>query len=109
MTKFNKNALFAALKPKIEVVKIEGFGGLAIGQLTVDQIEGLRADLKKTDKVDDFGLRLVQLSVLDDEGNRVFDDSDLAALHTSSNSAMDNLVSEALRVNGFKKAADSKN
>ena len=109
MTKFDKSGLFAALKPKVETVIIEGFGNLAIGQLTVDQVEALRADLKKTDKVDDFGLRLVQLSVLDNEGNRVFDDADLAMLHTSSNSAMDSLVSEALRVNGFRKAADAKN
>ena len=109
MTTFDKSGLFAALKTKVEIVIIDGFGNLAIGQLTVDQIEGLRADLKKTDKVDDFGLRLVQLSVLDEEGNRVFDDADLATLHTSSNAAMDNLVSQALRVNGFKKAADSKN
>ena len=109
MTTFNKSALLLALKPKTQQIAVEGFGELGMVQLTVDQVEALRAELKKADKVDQFGLRLVQMSVVDDEGNRVFDDADLASLQTSSNSAMDNLVSEALRVNGFRKAADAKN
>ena len=36
-------------------------------------------------------------------------DADLASLKTSSNEAMDLLVSEALRVNGFRKSAEAKN
>jgi hypothetical protein len=109
MSKFNKSALLAALKPKTQNVPVEGFGDVTITQLTVDQVEALRADLKKSDKVDEFGLRLVQASVVDSDGNRVFDDADLAELKTSSNAAMDGLVSEALRVNGFRKPADAKN
>ncbi len=109
MSNFNKSGLLTALKPKTQNVAIEGFGDVAIIQLTVDQVEALRADLRKTDKVEEFGLRLVQASVVDEDGNRVFDDADLAALKTSSNAAMDGLVSEALRVNGFRKAPDAKN
>lgn len=109
MTTFNKSALFAALKPKTQKVPVAGFGDVAMVQLTVDQVEALRADLKKTDKIDEFGLRLVQATVVDSDGNRVFDDADLASLKTSSNEAMDLLVSEALRVNGFRKSAEAKN
>ena len=106
---FNKLSLLAALKPKTVQVLVEGFGDVGIVQLTVSEVDALRATLKKEDKVDQFGLHLVQLSVVDPNGACVFDESDLADLQGSSNAAMDGLVSKALETNGFKKAADSKN
>lgn len=108
-TKFSKNALLAALKPKTEQSEVAGFGSIGVVQLTVAEVEALRASLKKEDKVDQFGLRLVQLSMVDPDGARIFDDSDFAGLQQSSNASMDMLVSKALEVNGFKKAEAAKN
>ena len=73
-TPFDKFALVAALKPKTVQVPIEGFGDVGIAQLTVSAVDDLRIALKKEDKVDQFGLRLVQLSVVDPDGGRVFDE-----------------------------------
>ena len=109
MSTFDKKALLAALKPKTQTISIEGFGDLSIMQLTNRQVETLRADLKKTDAIDEFGLRLVQLSVIDDAGERVFTDADIAELQASSNAAIDLLVTSALQLNGFTKAEAAKN
>lgn len=108
-TKFNKSALLAALKPKTESVNVDGFGQVGVIQLTVAEVDTLRASLKKEDKADQFGLRLVLISVVDTDGNRVFDESDLPGLQGSSNAAMDGLVAKTLEANGFKKAAEAKN
>jgi hypothetical protein len=107
--KFNKSALLAALKPKTELVDVEGFGKVGIIQLTVGEVEKIRADLKAADNADQFGLHLVLLSVVDDAGARVFDASDLPGLIDAGHAAMDALVAKALQVNGFKKLAEAKN
>lgn len=106
---FNKIALLEALKPKVEQVEVSGFGTVGIVQLTVGGVEAIRTSLKKEDKADQFGLRLVLLSVVDEDGACVFDEADLPGLMASSNAAMDALVAKTLEVNGFKKAVDAKN
>ena len=105
----NKAALLAALKPKTELLEVEGFGAVGIIQLTVAEVTAVRDGLDKDGQADQFGLRLVLLSVVDAEGARIFDEADLADLQAASNAAMDLLVTKALEVNGFKKAAAAKN
>jgi hypothetical protein len=109
MANFNKAALLAAIQPKTVLVPIEGFGDVGVVQLTVLQVETLRETLKKEGQSDQFGLRMVQISVVDPDGDRVFDDGDLASLQSSSNSVVDTLVLKTLEVNGFKKAEAAKN
>ena len=109
MSGFDKSALFAALKPKMQTVTLEGFGELSVMQLSVRQVEALRADVKKDDTTDNFSLRLVQLCVFDAQGQQVFDAADITAMQDFSNSGMDELVNHALIVNGFQKAAKEKN
>ena len=107
---FNKSALLAALKPKTQTLAIEGFGDVGIVQLTVLQVDTLRTTLDKEGKSDQFGLRMVQLSVVDPEdGAQVFTEDDLVSLQASSNLAVDVLVLKTLEANGFKKAEDAKN
>jgi hypothetical protein len=105
----DKLALLAALKPKTTQTDVDGFGSVGVVQLTVGEVDALRASLKKEDKIDQFGIRLALVSVVDEDGVRVFGEDDLPALMAASNSAMDVLVSKALEVNGFKKAAEAKN
>lgn len=106
---FDKKALFAALKPKTERVAVEGFGEVGVAQLTVAEVEALRATLKKEDQADKFALRLVLASVVDDAGGRVFTEADLPDLESSGNAAIEALVTKTLQVNGFAPKADAKN
>lgn len=102
---FDKNALLAALKPKTQTVAVDGFGNVNAKQLSVAEVNGIRAKLKDAgDSNDAFGLNLVVLSFVDDEGAAIFTDDDMSALSASSNSAMESLVTVALELNGFKKA-----
>lgn len=107
--KFDKKSLLAALKPKVTALEIAGFGPVGIVQLTVGEVDLLRQTLKKEDKSEQFGLRLVLVSVVDAQGQRIFEEADLSDLLGASNAAMDALVSCTLEVNGFKKPADAKN
>lgn len=107
--KINKSALLAALKPKTELVELDGFGKVNIIQLTVAEVTALREEIKKEGQSDQFGLRLALVSVVDDAGTRVFDESDLINLQSASNAAMDTLVAKALAVNGFDKKTEAKN
>ena len=105
----DKVALLAALKPKTVNVPVEGFGDITIMQLSVDEADALRANMKTEEEKLKFGLKLVVKSVIDDVGNPVFTNEDLPALNASSNVSLDKIVSAALEANGFKKVADAKN
>jgi hypothetical protein len=106
---FDKNALLAALKPKTKPVQVEGFGPVQARQLSVAEVTAIRAKLKNDDANDAFGLNLVVMSFIDDDGAPIFTDGDMQELESSSNSAMEALVTVALELNGFKKAAEAKN
>lgn len=107
---FDKAALFAALKPKTKAVQIEGFGQLTAKQLSVGEVNVVREKLKNGDKKEDaFGLHLVMMSMVDQDGQRVFEEEDLAQLQEASNAAVDALIAAALELNGFKKAAEAGN
>lgn len=106
---FDKAGLLVALKPKTAPLNIDGFGNVGIMQLSVAEVEELRSALKKDDKTDQFGLSMVVLSVVDDDGNRVFTEDDVPELRSASNAVMDTLVGKTLEINGFRKAADEKN
>jgi hypothetical protein len=108
MSNFNKSNFLAAIKPKAQPFDVEGFGPVSISQLTVAEVENLRAGMKNDGNTDQFGLRLVLMAVVDEDGAHVFDDTDLPALQSSANATLESLVGKALEVNGFKKA-DEKN
>jgi hypothetical protein len=105
---FDKAALFAALKPKSAEHEVDGFGKVQLRQLSVKEVDAIRAEIKKEQKEkedgkDTFGLRLVVLSLVDAEGSRVLSMDDLPELEESSITLMDGLVGKALEVNGFRK------
>lgn len=110
MTKtFDKKALFAAIKPKTQQHSVEGFGEVGVVQLSVAQVEEIRESMKKDEKGEAFGLLLVVQAVVDGNGARIFEESDIADLKASSNNAVDAMVAKALEVNGLKKAPEAKN
>lgn len=101
---FDKAALFAALKPKTSKVTIDGFGELTLRQLSVAEVESVRAKLKDDKESNRFGIGMVVMSVIDDDGVAVFSDADVPELIASGNAAIDILVSQTLTLNGFIKA-----
>jgi hypothetical protein len=105
----SKTDLLAALQPKIESIEIEGIGAIKLRQLTVAESDALRASLDKEDKSSEFGLRMLGTSLVDDEGNRMFGDDEIADLRNSSGTHVDKLIESVLVLNGFKKAAEAKN
>jgi hypothetical protein len=110
MTKsFNKAAFLKALAPKVQRLSVEGFGEVGIAQLTVAEVDALRANLKKGEGDSKFALRLVLASVVDDDGNRVFDEADLPQLEASGSAAVDQLVKQTMQLNGFTPKAEAKN
>lgn len=106
---FDKVALFMAMKPKTVKVAVDGFGDLTIMQLTVQEADSLRSNMKTDADKQQFGLKLVIKSVIDDVGEPVFNDTDFAELEASANAVLDKIVGVALETNGFKKVADAKN
>ena len=113
--KIDKAALLAALQPKAQPFEVEGLGTVGVKQLTVGEVEALRASIK-TDEADqaaaksyDFGLGLLVSCVVDEDGAPMFDAGDLPALVASNQAMVDQMVEKALLVNGFKKAEAAKN
>lgn len=106
---FDKAALFAALKPKTSPIEIDGFGILTIKQLSVAEVESAREKIKGGEKGESFGLTLLVMSVVNDDGVRVLSDDDIPAMKEAGNDAVDKLVAKALELNGFIKAAEQKN
>ncbi len=111
MSKFNKAVFFAALAPVISSLTIEGYGTVKMKQLTSDEVIDVREKLKTNEEEGkkSFGLSLVVLSVVDDEGKTVLSDEDINLLKESRNDLVDELVGKALEINGFIKKADQKN
>jgi len=115
----NKEALLAVFKPKIIKVPLPGDGGsVLVRALTVAQVDAVRAEIKKEEAAktagveeekDSFGLRLMLLSVIDEDGKRLFSDADLPALKGSGNGPVEHLILEVMKLNGFHKAPAEKN
>jgi hypothetical protein len=115
MDKANKAKLLQALAPKTFEHPVEGYGAIHFRQLSVDEVDAIRKQIKARQakdggaaEDDPFGLNLVLVSVVDAAGAPIFDASDMPALKKSANGAIDELVGKALEVNGFRKVGDEK-
>lgn len=103
-----KSALLAALKADAKVITVEGFGELRIHALTPGQSEEVQKGMK--DDQSKFWFYLIIACVHDLSGNRIFDESDFDVLqNTAGNKQIEILASEAMIINGYKKAPDEKN
>lgn len=100
---FDKSAFFAALKPKVTTVEVEGFGAVRIAQLSVAEVETIRGVATDDAAKKEIGLRFVEYAVVDDDGARVFTDDDLDQLRASSNEAIEALATAVLKQNGLLK------
>ena len=113
----DKDSFFAALKPKAQPFKVKGLGNVQIAQLTVGQVEALRATVasrKPTDASDkpksyDFGLCLLCACVQNEVGANIFDGADVDQLVACEQSAIEALITQCLSVNNFIASPDAKN
>lgn len=107
---FSKVDLLAALRPTIEEMEVDGFGTVAIKQLTVRESDALRANLKKDDDSSEFGLRLLGVSMIDKEtGARIFSDDEMDSLREASGPKIETLIKRVLEINNYRKADQEKN
>ena len=105
---FYKEALFEMYRPKTEEINVEGFSGLLVKQLSEREIaqirkdSGLSSDKKDGDQSNDlFGTKMIVTSIVDNDGNRVFCDSDIDRMRDCANTLMHNLTQRVLKMNGF--------
>jgi hypothetical protein len=101
MMMFDKDLFFTALKPKVESVDLPGFGSLNLRELTTVEVEETRKKIQTNPADDFFGLELLSLSLVDEEGNAALSPEDVEQLKKSSHKAIDTLVSKTLEINGF--------
>ena len=113
----DKDSFFAALKPKAQPFEVKGLGVVQIAQLTVGQVEALRATVesrKPTDTAEkpkgyDFGLCLLCACVQDETGANLFTGADVDQLVACEQSAVEALITQCLSVNNFIASPDAKN
>ena len=113
----DKASFFAALKPKTVPFEVAGLGTVHITQLSVGQVDSLRADVDSRKPADnttksksyDFGLCLLCACVQDDNGVNVFTGADVDALVACEQSAVESLITQCLTVNNFIASPEAKN
>lgn len=100
-----RDQLLAALSVKIETISIDGFGSVSLRQITAGEAEILR-NFKVGNEEDarkEFGYRLLARSVLDSDGQPIFNDDDIALLRQSSDAGLQKLTVAVLKLNGYMK------
>ena len=103
MNILSKDAILAADDLPRETVIIPEWGG----EVLVRTMSGTDRDafeaslLEKDGRMENVRARLVALTLCDSQGDRLFDDSEIAALGRKSARALDRVFSVAQRLNGI--------
>lgn len=92
----------------VEYKEIDGWGGkIRIGSLSAEDLmdwsEANEGEAKKT-----AGVRLVIRSLVDKDGKRIGRDKDIAAFKKKSQSVLERIVKEVLKLNGLEAKAQEK-
>ncbi len=99
----SKDAILAADDLPREAVSVPEWGG----EVLVRTMSGTDRDafeaslLEKEGRMENVRARLVALTLCDTQGDRLFDDSEIAALGRKSARALDRVFSVAQRLNGI--------
>jgi hypothetical protein len=103
MNILSKDAILAADDLPRETVNVPEWGG----EVLVRTMSGTDRDafeaslLEKDGRMENVRARLVALTLCDAQGDRLFDDSEIAALGRKSARALDRVFSVAQRLNGI--------
>ena len=105
MATLTKEQILQANDLKIETVDVPEWGG-SVGVRTMtgterDSFEQSIVEKKGKTNLSNIRARLCALTVVDDSGNRLFNDSDIAELGKKSAAALDRVFTVAQKMNGF--------
>ena len=107
----NKQDILQARDVKIEKVEVPEWGGTVfVRSLSAAErglIEEAAAKFKESKGKDSFArmftVKFASLTICDEEGNRLFDDKDLAALQQKNAAAVARVAEAAQKLSGFTK------
>lgn len=102
MAILSRDAILAADDLKKETVKVSEWGGeIIISTMTGEARDAWEQSLikSKDNNMQNIRARLVAVSAMDENGNRLFSDSDVEALGRKSASALDRCVRVAQKLN----------
>ncbi len=106
-----KLAILAALDIKTEDVPVPEWGGIVrVKTLTGTERDAFESGLVGTDNkrnLENLRARLLSLAIVDENGSRVFSESDAALLGSKSAAALDRLFDVAQRLNGIGATAEA--
>lgn len=103
----DKSSILNLLKPQIIKKPVTGFGEINLVELSAPQVTALRDACKDEATKADFGFRMVIASVVDEQGELLFKESDLPELRASAQSRIGELVSAVMEANGFSISNDA--
>lgn len=105
MTYLTRAQILAADDLKTETLDVEDWGGpVCIRALSVAELSGWYAGLNNEKTVSGFGvmlIRLVALSIVNENGERIFAENDVAELHTKSAKALTQVCGGVMKLNGI--------
>ncbi len=104
VTLLNKEAILNAKDTRQEVAEVPEWGGhVCIRAMSGAERDDFRAAIEgaETSLVGKFEAPLLALTLVDEEGNRLFSIDDVEALRAKSATVLDRLTQIAMRVNGM--------
>lgn len=108
MTLLNKSQILAASDRKTEDLEVKEWGGtVRISTMSASDRDKWEQDTyggEKT-KTEDFRARFVALCLVDEKGDRLFTDKDVAQLGAKSAAALDRVFRAAQKLNALGEAA----
>lgn len=109
VTLLDREAILGAKDTYSEVVQVEGMGAghVCIRAMTGAERDDFRAAIEgaETSLVGKFEAPLLALTLVDEEGKRLFTIDDVEVLRAKSATVLDRLAQIALRVNGMSDGA----
>jgi len=109
MTLLSKSQILSAVDHKTEDLEVKEWGGtVRISTMSGSDRDKWEADTYGGDKpkVDDFRARFVALCLVNEKGERLFTDKEVAQLGAKSVAALDRVYRAAQKLNALGEAAD---
>jgi hypothetical protein len=97
----DKASLLALFAPQVIPQTVDGVGEVRLRELSAPEVSDIRDACQAKDTKADFGFRLVIASVVNEDGQPIFNLSDLPDLRSKAQVRIGNLIEAVMKVNGF--------
>lgn len=91
--------ILAAIGKRIEIVNIEGIGRIGVKVWTEREIQNAKGSFDENDPAS--GLKLLQESIVDENGEPAFSNTDIEKLNDSASYQIRKLMNAVMGVNGL--------